>query len=1836
NNIYAYIVGDEEYLVNGVIKRRRLCYLFKYSLDGWSFLYSKVQTSGTEAFSNDLLAIAVSQTNENEIIFGHTMVKRSTDGGVVFNSASPYNGSGFHADVKDLKYVPGNSNIIFCANDGGISVKDMTNVSTGGWEMRNNGLQIAKIWNFDDSENSRSKILIGEQDVGTRKYNDPGWSKIDGGDGYGTNIEAYSNDVMFWNVNGGFITGKNYDLTGTTISYSTSQQPVLPPYNSSTKPTDSYKTVNHPQTFMPYYTFVGEIFKQKKVEKTSTDTRLDLWELNSDVYKIATQFEGTTIADWKRQFTELGICESNPNYVYAISYGLNSYPTTIDPLDLPSHLFKTTTGFNADDMSVQKWNEVIYPGYPVAVGDNFPVLTGLVVHPSNPNKIWVTYASDDTQYRIWVTSDGGVTWSNEDPNGSLVNLPVNGIVYQKNSNDLLYVATDAGVFYKDAAMIEWVKYGDFPNVRVMELKINYCSGKLRAATFGRGIWEGDILPLSGNDFEKKISENIIWSGNAWAESDIRILSGNTLTITGSLNILADKKIIVERGAKLILDGGEISCFCGGFWQGIEIQGNSSLAQTDDNQGVLEMKNGAIIENATIGVLLGHWKIDQYHPAYGGGILRAEPGCIFRNNTTAVKITAYNQSNTSYIYGCQFITDNNYLGTIPSAFIALTNINGIQIKGNTFTNNNYSTYAYNKRGTGISSTGSKFYVDDYTISGTTYQSKFENLWYGINANNYSSVNTFDIKNSDFKNNYIGVKLGAVNYARIRNNNFEVNTQATANDNSCGVYLQSSSGYGVQNNNFTTTNNGHYGVYVYNTGTTANTIYQNDFTGLQTNIQADSQNKGLVMRCNNFVSTTIADIAITGSVNIKQGSCLTQTSAANNLFSHTGFTSDFWTNPGTSAFNYSYNPSARTTLALYDDTKVFANPCATAYNPDMCMVRIRTSGELLAEINTTSIAVEQLKNNIDGGNTQNLLTIALSDQAPGQIKEQLLAVGPYLSDEVLLAAIQRTGKTPLPDGIVKEIVVPNSPVSKEVMKAIITRNPALPEGIFTEINNVQTGTSARTELEYQIAEYSEQNGTAINELLQYYLLDTTIENGTDSLMAFLQSQNNNELTFQLIQAYLNAGQCTEAQNLLSQIQPETNGEINAIEFFNLLAEICINGDTIYNLSGQQLQTINVVAGSESVVSANAQALLSLVTDSIFTETFTPLIAPDTSKIYGYLYESPACGSNPVVYDTLIITNEDNSMITGLLPIITDINGKFEITQDILYLLDTTQVYSLATKSGYKLQTSEYKPISEWISESPLTLSLSGVNLEWYDLYTSPDSISTVGTAIDLGGNLYVAGRTYNLTTNSDVILIKYSPTGEQLWVTSYNSGRANNDFTDDMALDKEGNCYLSLTSENANVVLLKYNADGQLQWTKNIANTSGLTYGANAVELSSTGDVFVAGNCNNATANTQDIFIAKYSKTGQQRWFKTYNLSDIDGATSMKADNNGNAIITGVSYNNTLPQNPNYITLKYNTNGTLTWSKIFDSGNSDFGQYLTNDNSDNIYVTGVSNDKILTIKYNPSGVQQWATFYNFGSYPNAIDADNDGNIYVGGTTNSNIITLKYDTYGNQQWKQIYNDRYDGFDYCRSITTDDNNNIYVTGRSATIPRNSHFQTNDILLVKYNQEGVVEWTETFRTPENSVNGGNDVVVSENDNVYVTGYSGGQYNSYMATLKYSQCPATANLKSAMFTPEITANNEMIKEIDDNELIQVINFKENKVIVYPNPYTESTRIELITKTDAQVSLEVYTMGGQLIENVYSGYTKEGKYNYTFSAKSKGYSAGTYMLKIMVNDEVNSYWLVEMK
>jgi hypothetical protein len=127
-----------------------------------------------------------------------------------------------------------------------------------------------------------------------------------------------------------------------------------------------------------------------------------------------------------------------------------------------------------------------------------------------------------------------------------------------------------------------------------------------------------------------VTSNTNWtSNNHVVLNDIIVEPGVTLTITGTVYCSDHGCFKVKPQGRLVLDGGKLTNACPDvLWPGIEVWGNSSANQYPVNgtyaQGYLELKNGAVIENAVCAVEL--WRPNHWSSM--GGIVIANGGTGF--------------------------------------------------------------------------------------------------------------------------------------------------------------------------------------------------------------------------------------------------------------------------------------------------------------------------------------------------------------------------------------------------------------------------------------------------------------------------------------------------------------------------------------------------------------------------------------------------------------------------------------------------------------------------------------------------------------------------------------------------------------------------------------------------------------------------------------------------------------------------------------------------------------------------------------------------------------------------------------------------------------------------------------------------------------------------------------------------------------------------------------------------------------------------------------------------------------------------------------------------------
>jgi hypothetical protein len=296
----------------------------------------------------------------------------------------------------------------------------------------------------------------------------------------------------------------------------------------------------------------------------------------------------------------------------------------------------------------------------------------------------------------------------------------------------------------------------------------------------------------------------------------------------------------------------------------------------------------------------------------------------------------------------------------------------------------------------------------------------------------------------------------------------------------------------------------------------------------------------------------------------------------------------------------------------------------------------------------------------------------------------------------------------------------------------------------------------------------------------------------------------------------------------------------------------------------------------------------------------------------------------------------------------------------------------------------------------------NFVWAKSFSSPNPNPTaVGNSIvsDAAGNTYTAGFTigggaidFDPGSNmafgstygaSDIFITKFDSDGNFVWVNRI--GGKNDDECKSITLDKSGNLYATGYFE------------GTVDFDASSSRIKNLTSGG-----------------------SKNVFISKYSITGDLIWAKNTVGSDASIGTSLAVDDSNNVYTTG-HFNGTTDFDPStaifdliakgeediFIT-KYNTSGDFVWAKNISGKKTEAGFSIALDIQNNIYLTGFFTD---TVDFDPG--------------PRKFELTS----YV-----QDLFILNLDNAGEFKW--AIGTR--GVGYCQglSLATDGTGNIYTIG--------------------------------------------------------------------------------------------------------------------------------------------------------------------------------------------------------
>ena len=405
------------------------------------------------------------------------------------------------------------------------------------------------------------------------------------------------------------------------------------------------------------------------------------------------------------------------------------------------------------------------------------------------------------------------------------------------------------------------------------------------------------------------------------------------------------------------------------------------------------------------------------------------------------------------------------------------------------------------------------------------------------------------------------------------------------------------------------------------------------------------------------------------------------------------------------------------------------------------------------------------------------------------------------------------------------------------------------------------------------------------------------------------------------------------------------------------------------------------------------------------------------------------------------------------------------------------------------------------------------------------ATVDVALDAAGNAYVTG--YSLGNSGyDYLTIKYSATGQLVWEARYSGTSTGDDVPTSLAVDAAGNVYVTGSSQGQgssyDYATLKYSPSGQQLWVARHNGTGNSDDLAADIALNAAGRVVVTGTSYQGASESYDYVTLSYEGTsGQVSWQARYSgasgSDDLPSAVAL--DELGNTYVTGSSY---AGGQSDYVTLKYAANGQLQWQTRYNGPVSgyDLARDLAVDAMGNVVVTGTSEAAFsydyATVRYSPIGQAQWVARYNGAGNgydeATALALDATGNVVVtgyadAGAENWDYVTFKYAASSGQAlWSARYNGPANKYDEARDVAVDSQGNVAVTGRSYSSNGQSEYAT-----LKYAAaNGQPQWSSRSVASAEGNQVAAALAVDAAGNVVVTGYATGSSSlTDYATLSY-------------------------------------------------------------------------------------------------------------------------------
>ena len=496
DRIYAYLIGEakaNDYGFIGVYRSNDGGYTWTlpngppggpYTATHPNLAYGNTGWTYHQGFYN--CALMVDDTNADRILIGGLNLWRSDDGGATFSSVAGYVGGplSIHVDMQDFRNINGTA---WISTDGGIYKSDDFYTSQPSFKMA--GVHAADYWGFGSGWNE--DVLVGglyhngniayHENYGAGNYLDLGGGEA--ATGYvnpGNNRKTYYSDI------GGKLLPNT--ITGQVGNFSFGKSP-----NESYYAAESSELEFHPNCYN-----IAWLGNENKLWRTDD---------GGGSFVLVNAF-GTNV---NNQIKYIEISSSNPDVMY-----LNQQPAS----GSVGTLWKTTDGGTT-------WNAMTIPA-----GNSRRMV--IAIDPVDENRLWIAYPGGSNGNKVYRSTNGGQSWSNITV-PLLNNEQAQSLIHVAGTTGGLYYFTNKSAYYYNETSSSWtVANAGLPTFTSTTIaRPFYRDGKIRIATYGKGIWQSDLEENPAGPIARiqvdKLSQTVICETDSFYFDDHSFLNHSGAT-----------------------------------------------------------------------------------------------------------------------------------------------------------------------------------------------------------------------------------------------------------------------------------------------------------------------------------------------------------------------------------------------------------------------------------------------------------------------------------------------------------------------------------------------------------------------------------------------------------------------------------------------------------------------------------------------------------------------------------------------------------------------------------------------------------------------------------------------------------------------------------------------------------------------------------------------------------------------------------------------------------------------------------------------------------------------------------------------------------------------------------------------------------------------------------------------------------------------------------------------------------------------------------------------------------------------------------------------------------